>query len=173
VKVLLVGFMGAGKSTVGPLVAAGLGLPFVDLDELVESRAGLEVVDIFRTHGEEEFRRRERAALDEVMRGAACVVAAGGGALAGAEGRELLARAEVSVWLDAAFELVLERLASEEQSGKRPLLVNRRHARELYEARRASYSDATHRIDVAASETPSDVATRVLAVLQGTECATS
>lgn len=172
-KVLLVGFMGAGKSTVGPLVAAGLGLPFVDLDELVESRAGLEVIDIFRTYGEEEFRRRERAALEEVMTGTGCVVAAGGGALAGAEGRELLSRAEVSVWLDVAFELVLERLAGEDESGKRPLLVNRGQARELYEARRASYSDATHRIEIAAADTPSDVAARVLAVLQGTECATS
>ncbi len=88
----LTGFMGTGKSTVGPALARRLKRPFVDLDAAVEKAAGRSVAELFAREGEAGFRRRERAALARASRRAGAVVALGGGTLLDARNRELVAR---------------------------------------------------------------------------------
>src|SRR5215471_7263116 len=94
-RVFLVGFMGAGKTTAGRILAARAGWDFVDLDHVIESRHGESVATIFAEHGEGEFRRRERAALLELLANNAsnkkgAVVALGGGAFVSPENRAAL-----------------------------------------------------------------------------------
>jgi shikimate kinase len=79
-KLVLVGFMGVGKSTVGPLVARALSVPFVDLDLAIEAETGRAIPEIFRTEGESGFREIEARTLEVVMSGPARVLACGGGA---------------------------------------------------------------------------------------------
>lgn len=118
---VLIGLTGSGKTTVGRLVAARLGRDFIDTDRLVEETAGSTIRSIFDTHGEDEFRRREQAALLEILgRTDPAVVATGGGVVERAENRLLLRRSDIRVvWLLATPEVVLSRLR---QRGHRPLL---------------------------------------------------
>src|SRR6476659_944624 len=88
----LVGMMGAGKSTVGPLVAAKLRRRFVDLDAVIEHDAGATVREVWDAEGEEEFRKREAAALAKVASEGAQVIALGGGAPCFGDNAEVLAR---------------------------------------------------------------------------------
>lgn len=159
---LLNGFMATGKSTVGRLVAERAGVPFVDLDAVVEQQAGAGVAEIFRDEGEAAFRARERAALERLLEeDAPRVVALGGGALVE---RGLRLRA-----LDRALVVTLEAPADEivrraKSQRARPLLgASNPAARvaELLELRRAAYAEAAARIGTA-GQTPDAVAARVL-----------
>src|SRR5271156_3479126 len=78
-RLILTGFMGAGKSTVGPILARELGWKFVDLDDVIEASSQLTVAEIFRDHGEAEFRRRERHAVQQLNNEEKIVLALGGG----------------------------------------------------------------------------------------------
>ena len=120
-RVYLTGFMASGKSTVGPLVADALGHRFVDLDWLVEARAGQSVEALFAAGGEAAFRAAEAAALAETTRGDGVVVATGGGALVDPANLELARRAGVVVWLRTTPDVVLARLGS---AAGRPLLAD-------------------------------------------------
>lgn len=115
---VLVGSPGAGKSSVGRRVAERLGLPFVDTDHLIEADAGMSVPDIFVTMGEDEFRKREAAAVAESMTGDG-VVALGGGAVMRAETQELLAGQHV-IWLKVAAPDAANRVGL---NTARPLLL--------------------------------------------------
>jgi shikimate kinase len=117
---VLVGLMGAGKTSVGARCAAALGRPFVDTDELVEATAGRTVRDIFVTEGEGGFRARERAAVaDACASPEPLVIACGGGAVLDAENRAAMRDHGVVVWLRASPERLAERVGSGEG---RPLL---------------------------------------------------
>jgi len=111
--VVLVGFMGSGKSSVGRELARRFRAPFVDVDERIESAAGCRIRDLFGREGEPAFRVREKAALREVLSVKGCVVATGGGAFADEENRVLLRSYAPVVYLDAAVETLLERLAAD------------------------------------------------------------
>src|SRR4051794_3988562 len=112
---------GSGKTTVGPLLAARLGSRFVDLDAVVVTVSGQDVAQIFASEGEAGFRRRELAALsDLVAAGDPVVVATGGGLVTTPEARDLL-RGLTCVWLDAPVETLLTRLHGE--AAGRPLLA--------------------------------------------------
>lgn len=117
--VVLVGFMGSGKSSVGRELARRFGAPFVDVDERIESAAGCRIPELFAREGEPAFREREKTALLEVLSVKGCVVATGGGAFADEENRALLRSYAPVVYLEAAVETLLDRLS--EDRG-RPLL---------------------------------------------------
>lgn len=158
--------MGAGKSTVGPRLAARLSRPFLDTDRAVEARAGRRIAEIFAQDGEARFRALERAAIDEAA-GAGAVVALGGGAIAQPGAARRLRAQGLVVHLDAPVEVLLARIGD---AVDRPLLAGlapqQRAARlrELLEQRRAHYATAHHRVDAAG---PADaVAARIEALVR-------
>jgi shikimate kinase len=145
--VVLIGFMGAGKSSVGRALGEQLGWAFEDLDERIERREQRKVAEIFRQEGESGFRRAEHAALKEMLSelqsGAQRVIALGGGAFAQKLNARLIASAGVpTVFLDAAVK-ELWRRCREHAGMDRPLLGSLKTFRDLYESRRPHYLKAT------------------------------
>lgn len=117
--IFLVGMMGAGKSTVGKCLAERLGMDFVDLDEELERRCGVSIPFIFREEGEEGFRRRESALIEEFTRAKGLVVATGGGAVTQEKNRTLLKNAPIfTVHLKVSAEQCYRRTKNPD----RPLL---------------------------------------------------
>ena len=149
--VVLIGFMGAGKSSVGRALAELLGWGFEDLDDRIECRELRKVHEIFRDSGESEFRRAEHAALKELMGelrgGGKRVVALGGGAFVQARNAALLVGAAPTVFLDASVQELWRRCNQQagEQGTERPLLADLERFRELYQARRPHYLKAALR----------------------------
>jgi shikimate kinase len=117
--VVLVGFMGSGKSSVGRKLARRFGAAFVDVDERIESTAGCPIRDLFAREGEPAFREREKAVLRDALSVKGCVIATGGGAFADEGNRALLRSYAPVVYLEASVETLLERLAGDRG---RPLL---------------------------------------------------
>jgi shikimate kinase len=159
----LTGFMGAGKSTVGRVLAEKLGWDFADLDSIIEAREGVPVSAIFASQGEEVFRRMETAALrdlmDSIERGNPTVVALGGGTFPQPVNCDLLSNAGISVWLDCSLETALSRVPAD---GTRPLAADLANFRLLYATRCADYARADFRVD--AERDPEAVAFDVLSL---------
>jgi shikimate kinase len=152
-SVVLVGFMGAGKSSVGRLLGQQLNWSFEDLDDRIAVREGHTVAEIFRDSGEAEFRRAEHAALQhalqELQGGGARIIALGGGAFAQKENADLLQASGVpTVFLDAPVEELWQRCCTQrgEAGTERPLLRSLEQFRELYQTRRTSYAKASLKI---------------------------
>ena len=118
-SVFLVGPMGAGKSTIGKLLAAQLQLPFADSDKVLEERTGADIPWIFDVEGEAGFRRRESEVLRDLCAGPTQVVATGGGIVLLEENRQLLSQQGQVVYLQASVEQLLERTS---KNSNRPLL---------------------------------------------------
>jgi len=118
-SIFLVGPMGAGKSTIGKLLAAELQLPFVDSDKVLEDRTGADIPWIFDVEGEAGFRRRESEVLRDLCRGPVQVVATGGGIVLLEENRQQLKKHGLVVYLQASVEQLLERTS---KASNRPLL---------------------------------------------------
>lgn len=118
-SVVLVGMMGAGKSSVGRRLAKALGLPFIDADAEIEKAAGMSISDIFAKHGEPEFRSGERRVVSRLLDDPAAVIATGGGAFMDETTREKVRVRGVSVWLKADLDVLLRRVR---KRGGRPLL---------------------------------------------------
>jgi shikimate kinase len=138
---VLVGPMGAGKSTIGRRLAARLGLPFTDMDARIEARAGATVTQLFEREGEAGFRAREREMLVEALHGASGVVAAGGGVVLAEDNRRLMRERAFVVCLSISVDGQLERLARDRT---RPLLQREDKEtvlRDLAEARAALYAE--------------------------------
>jgi shikimate kinase len=155
----LVGFMGAGKTTVGRALAARLGWAFVDLDDLIQARDGRTIPEIFQNSGEKAFRDLERQLLKEFVtspRANASVLSLGGGAFIDNTNQQLLRENEIpAVFLDASAEELLRRC---EQPGvDRPLLSDRDGFSALYERRRPAYLSAAFCIQTAGREIASIV----------------
>ena len=146
--IYLVGFMGSGKSQAGRLLADELGWSFVDLDQDIEAAQGVPISEIFDTHGEDEFRRIERQALQkrvrEIERGRPMVIAMGGGAYVSEANRALLEERGVAIWLDCPFPRVCERLKG---ATNRPLARDSEKFQQLYHDRREPYGKADFRIE--------------------------
>ena len=165
-RIVLVGFMAAGKSTVGRRLAERTGFRFVDLDEAVEELAGRPIPDIFRREGEDAFREMEAEVtrrLDDVRR---AVISAGGGWMARPELRDRWPDA-VRVWLRVSPEAVLERIGEDLES--RPMLdpgSPLRSIRAILEARRADYARAEYRVDTDGRD-PGEVTRAVVELLEG------
>ena len=150
-RIVLIGFMGSGKTTVGRALANLLECRMVDLDEAISQREGRSIHALIEEEGEAEFRSIESATLRDVLNDYSVdVIALGGGAWMSAGNRELVAeRGCCSVWLDAPFELCWQRIQSDKQEG-RPLARDRVSAEKLYKERRPLYVAATLRIEVVA-----------------------
>lgn len=162
-SIVLVGFMGAGKSKIGRLLAARLDLPFIDTDSAIEQSFGLSVAAIFREHGEAAFREAERALISRLPDEEAQVIALGGGAFVDQGNRDILNRAARTVWLDAPFALIMSRL---QRSADRPLAANRNETelRTLWAARRDHYAEAHVRVRTADVD-PARTVDRILKAL--------
>ena len=118
-NIVLVGMMGAGKTSVGRRLASVLDLPFVDADAEIEQAANLTVAEIFSTYGEEHFRQGERKVIARLLAGGPKVIATGGGAFMNDETRAEIGRHAISIWLKAALPLLMERV---QRKANRPLL---------------------------------------------------
>jgi shikimate kinase len=148
--VFLVGFMGAGKTTTGRLLAGKLGWSFLDLDDMIEEREGRKVPVIFAESGEAAFREAESAALEALLDGlesrAPLVVALGGGAFTQPRNAAaLMASGAPVVFLDASVEELRRRCAP--HGDTRPLFRDEQRFRTLYEERRAAYLGAGIQVD--------------------------
>jgi shikimate kinase / 3-dehydroquinate synthase len=134
--VVLVGFMGAGKTTVGRILAERLGRPFVDSDVLIEQRLGRSIRDVFLAEGEAYFREVEHATVADLVRGQDAVVALGGGAAEDPRTRAVLRHARV-IYLRVSYEAAMSRVQGDEY---RPVL-HRADLDEVYKRRLPVYED--------------------------------
>ena len=148
-RVYLVGFMGAGKTSVGRALAAQLGWSFVDLDAEIERSQKMAVRDIFSKSGELKFRQLESEHLKRVSERPRAVIALGGGASVDPENRLVIDSTGTSVWLNVRFETAARRVSTD---GTRPLFKDLQHAERLYETRLSIYRLA--RIHVLADNRP-------------------
>lgn len=141
-SLFLTGFMGAGKSTVGPALARALELPFVDLDGEIEHSAQQSIPQIFASYGEAHFRRLETSVLTMLCAGPAAVVALGGGTLLSAENRAQVRKAGRLIYLKASLEVIWTRMDKQ----KRPLLHGKPEpdaaVQALFAAREPGYRSA-------------------------------
>jgi shikimate kinase len=117
--VVLVGMMGAGKSTIGRRLAARLGMPFLDADSEIEAAAGMSISDIFEVHGEPHFRDGEARVIARLLEGGPAVLATGGGAFMREDTRNRVGAKAVSIWLKADADIIMRRVR---RRADRPLL---------------------------------------------------
>lgn len=142
--IVLVGLMGAGKTTVGRRLATRLGLDFVDADAEIEAAAGCTIEEIFRVHGEGAFRDGERRVIARLLERSPCVLATGGGAFMAAETRAAIKARGTSVWLRAELDVLANRLGKSRKQN-RPLLKNgdvRETLQRLIDVRYPVYAEA-------------------------------
>jgi len=143
-KLYLVGFMGAGKTSVARALARRLDWKIEDIDERIERRERRDIPSIFRQHGEPYFRAVEREELIALLPHRGTVVATGGGTVVDASNRELMLRDGAVVWLDVPFATVLDRVPV---NGRRPLAADRLEMEQLYNQRLMAYRQAHLRVD--------------------------
>lgn len=144
--IVLVGLMGAGKSTVGRRLAKRLGLPFVDSDDAIEDAAGFSAAEVFERYGEADFRDGERRLVARLMDGEVRVIATGGGAYVDPRTRKLLNERAITIWLDAPVEVLADRTGRRDT---RPLLRNsdrKQTLQRLAEQRAPAYAEAHIRV---------------------------
>lgn len=147
-KLYLVGFMGAGKSSVGRALAQRLGWRLLDIDEWIEARERQSVADIFATRGEAAFRAIEREAVRAALAPRHVAVATGSGTFADPSNRAAMLGDGTVIWLDAPFDTVVARVP---QDGRRPLAKDREQFAALYAIRSATYRLAHVRIETTGS----------------------
>jgi shikimate kinase / 3-dehydroquinate synthase len=164
--IVLIGFMGAGKTTVGRLLAHELRTDFVDADDAIEERAALPVADIFESRGEGEFRRLERATVADLVRNGEGVVALGGGALGDEATRKMLgSRRDLTVvYLAVDHDEALRRIGPDRS---RPMLTFT-DARGLHERRRATYETAASVTIETTGRTPQRIVREIVETIDET-----
>jgi shikimate kinase len=143
-KLYLVGFMGAGKSSVARALGKRLDWKVEDIDARIELAERRDIPTIFRDSGEPYFRTRERETLIDLLPERGAVIASGGGTFADASNRELMLRDGGVVWLDVPFEIIVQRVP---RDGRRPLAADRPGMEQLYNQRLAAYRQAHLRVD--------------------------
>jgi len=153
-SIVLIGMMGAGKSTIGRRLAARLRLPFLDADVEIEAAAGMSIPDIFETHGEAHFRDGEARVIARLLDSGPAVIATGGGAFMREETRKRIADKAVSIWLKADLDVIMKRV---KRRADRPLLQTEDPAAtvaRLLEVREPVYQGAD--LTIASRDVPHD-----------------
>jgi shikimate kinase len=157
--ILLIGFMGAGKSSVGRILARLLGYRFIDLDARIDDSLGMRVMDIFKSHGEAYFRLKEAEALRAALKEENVVIACGGGLVMSAECQASILGLPYVVYLETDFASLEKRL---KYDTKRPLWKDRARTMDLFNQRAPLYRAlSTHRVKTD-GKTPEEVALEVV-----------
>ena len=159
--ITLTGFMGSGKTTVGRLVADALGCPFLDLDQLIEKKAGRSIPAIFAADGEKGFRRLEKRVLEQTVKKYAettAILSLGGGSVTLPGSVDLLQEKTLCIYLEASLETLLSRL--EGQTGERPMASEDLPA--LLAAREPLYRQAAHITLPADGLTPEELTDEII-----------
>jgi len=141
-RIVLTGFMGSGKSTVGPILAARLGWGFHDVDEVIESEGGVAIADLFARYGEAAFREREFSTITRLAEGDATVIALGGGAIERDETRALLLSNPGTLLVHLEVELATTLARCRGTENTRPVLADQSNLRDRYERRMPLYRTA-------------------------------
>jgi shikimate kinase len=149
-KIYLVGFMGAGKTTLAQALARRLGWRAEDVDALIEGRERRSVAEIFAREGEPYFRAVEQEVIYSLLPERHAIIATGGGTFVDPENRAAINADGVSVWLDVPLDVLLTRIPPD---GRRPLASDRTQMTLLYETRRLAYQQAQIRLDAARART--------------------
>lgn len=140
-NIILIGFMGAGKTTIGKLIAERLSMDFLDIDEEIEKQEQKEISKIFKEHGEHYFRDLETKYLKSIKNINKTVISTGGGLPIKEENQLLLNEIGITIFLDTSLEIIKKRLENDE---KRPLAKN--NLEELFEYRQPIYKNATQKV---------------------------
>ena len=135
-SIVLVGMMGAGKSSIGRRLASRLGIPFIDADTEIESAAGMTIPEIFEKHGEPYFRAGEARVIARLLDNGPQVLATGGGAVMDPQTRALIGQKGISIWLKAGIDVLLKRT---KRRNDRPLVEK---IKDLLPAREPIYAQA-------------------------------
>jgi shikimate kinase len=159
-KIYLVGFMGAGKTTIGRELARRLETPFFDLDELVEAAEEMSIKEIFAAQGEPYFRKRERDLLRTTRYIERGVIATGGGTFAFDENIQFIQGEGYSVYLSAPFSLVMAR--SRDKSAERPMFRSDDAALDLFLSRLKYYKLADLTVEIREDQPPAEIVERLL-----------
>jgi len=164
-RIVLTGFMGSGKSTAGPLLAARLGWNFIDVDDVIEAEAGSTIAALFAHHGETAFRELERDTIARLTAGEALVLALGGGAIEHPETRTRLKSSPETllIHLEVELETTLARCKGTEDL--RPILADQANLANRYQRRLPLYHEAHVSISVDAL-TPEQVVDAILQVVR-------
>ncbi len=157
-NIILCGFMGCGKTTVGTELAKIMGRRFIDTDEMIERQQGIAIKAIFTVHGEDYFRDLEHQCCKEISSLKNCVVSTGGGALTFQRNVDVLKNGGKIVFLDTDFDVICDRIGN---SNNRPLFQDREKAFELYNERKDKYLKAADIVidgNMSARKTAMDIA---------------
>lgn len=159
-KIYLIGFMGAGKTTVGRALAERLDAPFFDLDELVEAAEKMSIKDIFAQQGEPFFRKREREILQSTHYLGDAIIATGGGTFTFEENLQFIQAEGLSVFLFAPYALLRSRIS--DKAAERPMFRDDVAAHELYNDRLRFYRLSDITIEIREEETPTEIVERII-----------
>ncbi len=169
-RIFLIGYRGAGKSTVATLLAKQLSWDSVDADALLEERAGQTIQQLFGSEGEQGFRARESALLEELCRRDRCVVATGGGVVLRGGNRTLLKQSGLCVWLSADIQTLWRRIEADESTSKRrPALTigGRAEVEQLVHIREPFYRKCADFVVDTVGKSPDDIALEIVQRLGG------
>ncbi len=160
-NIVLVGFMGTGKTTVGKLIAEETGMPLIDMDSIIEERAGKTINEIFAVEGEAHFRSLERELVKELAGGEKQIVSTGGGIVLNPDNIADFEKTGLVVCLLASAETVLDRVRHDTS---RPLLAGDKEAKilDLLETRKPLYEAIAHKIDTTGRPSPEPTAKEII-----------
>lgn len=158
-RICVIGFMGAGKSTVGPAVAARLSMPHVDVDARIETRTGRMIGEIFRDSGEEVFREHEKNEMKDILGRGRCVVAAGGGTVLDRENARNMRASSLVVWLFAGLGETLRRIGTDPS---RPLAAEKDTIEKTFRNRIPVYARTSHLLVKTDGTSIDEVAERIV-----------